>query len=524
MDSQYGRFPDVVEFVKEGGITLRRYQEMVARAVVDAVLKGGGRSLAVMFPRQSGKNEVQAQIETYLLAVLRDTDAELVKVSPTWRPQALNAMRRLERVLSRHPQTKKDWVKESGMIYRVGRARITFLSGSPVASIVGATASTLLEVDEAQNVTIEKFDRDIAPMAASTNATRVFWGTAWTTRTLLARELREAREREREAAGQTVGAVGTRRAGWQGMGRLAFVLRAEDVAAEVPEYGQFVAGQVARLGRDHPLVRTQYFSEEVDGEAGMFPPWRLALMQGSHAAQAGPTPGKIYAMLLDVAGEDEAVAGAAVAAAGAVGEGELANPKRDATALTVVEVDLSTRADLLIGAPTYRVVSRRLWVGTNHMLVISELRALAEHWRAKRVVVDATGVGEGLASMLERGLGERVVKFKFTSASKSLLGWQFLGVVGSGRWKEPSDAGFSALFFQQARLCESRVAPGPSHLIRWGVPDGTRDPQTNELVHDDLLISAALCAALEEEAWVTPVSGPALIVRAKDPLEEMRGF
>ena len=107
-------------------------------------------------------------------------------------------MRRLERVLKRNPLTFKEWRKEAGYIYRIGTARIFFLSGAPDSNIVGATASLLLEVDEAQDLEAEKYDKDIAPMAASTNATRVFWGTAWTSQTLLARELRSAREAERE--------------------------------------------------------------------------------------------------------------------------------------------------------------------------------------------------------------------------------------------------------------------------------------------------------------------------------------
>ena len=102
----------------------------------------------------------------------------MVKISPTWKPQSQNAMRRLERVLKKGLVTQTLWEKESGYIYRVGRANIYFFSGEAQANIVGATASTLLEVDEAQDVTIEKYDKDIAPMAASTNATRVFWGTA----------------------------------------------------------------------------------------------------------------------------------------------------------------------------------------------------------------------------------------------------------------------------------------------------------------------------------------------------------
>jgi hypothetical protein len=178
-----------------------------------------------MFPRQSGKNELQAQLETYLLCCFYLMDAEMVKVSPTWKPQTLNAMRRLERVLSSNLIAGHLWTKESGYIYRCGKARIYFFSGQPRSNIVGATANILLEVDEAQDVLPAKFDKDIAPMAASTNATRVFWGTAWTSRTLLARELRAARKAQQKDGIQRV-----------------FVLTADDVSSEVPAYGDFVAG------------------------------------------------------------------------------------------------------------------------------------------------------------------------------------------------------------------------------------------------------------------------------------------
>jgi hypothetical protein len=258
-------------FEQGSGLKLRKYQQRVAEAIIRSVDEGKGLSFVVMFPRQSGKNELQAQIETYLLVKYSETDSEIVKVSPTWKPQSLNAMRRLERVLSRNVLAREMWVKESGYIYKLNRARIFFLSGSPETNIVGATASTLLEVDEAQDVLPAKFDKDIGPMAASTNATRVFWGTAWTSRTLLGRELRAAREAQQR----------------DGVMRV-FVMTAEDVAAEVPEYGPFVAEQVARLGRSHTLVRTQYFSEEIDAEGGMFPEARLALMQGEHNARLLP--------------------------------------------------------------------------------------------------------------------------------------------------------------------------------------------------------------------------------------------
>ena len=180
-----------------GGIKLRAYQEEVARAVIDSVLHQRGLTFVVNFPRQSGKNELQAQIEAYLLLCFQQ-DGECVKISPTWKPQSLNAMRRLERALEANALVRLvGWKKEQGYVYRVGSSRLYFLSGAPTAHIVGATASVLLECDEAQDVQIAKWDKEVVPMAASTNATRVFWGTAWTSQTLLARQKQAALEAQK---------------------------------------------------------------------------------------------------------------------------------------------------------------------------------------------------------------------------------------------------------------------------------------------------------------------------------------
>ena len=179
------------------GMKLRSYQAGPAIRILGSVAESQGLSIVVMFPRQSGKNEVQAQIEAYLLMVFSQCYGELVKVSPTWKPQSLNAMRRLERVLARNLVARGIYRKEQGYIYTVGKARLYFLSGQPGANVVGATANVLLQCDEAQDVQVAKWDRDFAPMAASLNTVRVFWGTAWTSRTLLARELAAAEQKRK---------------------------------------------------------------------------------------------------------------------------------------------------------------------------------------------------------------------------------------------------------------------------------------------------------------------------------------
>ncbi len=175
---------DIVLFVRyASGLKLRHYQEEAARAIVNSVVHHKGLNFVVIFPRQSGKNELQAQVQAYLLTLLSGERNEIVQISPTWKPQTENAMRRLEEVLSNNLIVRDRWQKHFGHIYQVGRARVVFLSGSPTTNIVGATASALLSVDEAQDIQIEKFDKEISPMVASTNATTVFWGTAWTSRT-----------------------------------------------------------------------------------------------------------------------------------------------------------------------------------------------------------------------------------------------------------------------------------------------------------------------------------------------------
>lgn len=477
-------------FCEAGGIYLRSYQRQVAQAIVDSAMQGKGLSFVVIFPRQSGKNELQAQVEAYLLSICSGQSTELVKVSPTWKPQSLNAMRRLERVLKRNLISRGRWNKRSGYIYQFGDAMIHFLSGAPTSSIVGATASLLLECDEAQDVSTTKWDKEIAPMASSTNATRVFWGTAWTSHTLLARELRAARQQEQQD--------GIRR---------TWMLTANEVGAEVPAYRSFVEEQVARLGRNNPLVRTQYYSEEIDSEGGMFPPARRMLMCGNHSQKNQPTPGNAYAFTMDVAGQDEAVTDDLT---------QLANPRRDSTVLTIFEVDTSKLNDPLVRKPTYRVVQRLSWQGVKHAHLYGTIVDLTERWSPFKVIVDATGLGAGLANFLADRLGSRLVPFRFSQSSKSNLGWDFITTIESGRYKEyhPFDDEMS----RQLDACQYSILDGPGKVMRWGVPQGSREPGSGELVHDDYLISAALVSLLDHETWGVAESA---IIEQKDILEGM---
>ena len=447
---------------------LRPYQLEAARAITRSIAARRGDQYAVVFSRQAGKDEMLAQL--LMLTLLRNMyhDSSIIVAAPTMRPQALVSRDRLLARLGADP-TLMRCVSTTGTTVRLGKASATFLSAAPTANARGQTASLALIANETQDIDPERWDAVFDPMAASTNATTVFLGTVWSKHTLLARQMRYLRDKERDDGHQRV-----------------FLVPWTTVAREIPAYGERVRARMDQLGERHPFIRTEYFLEELDGEQGLFPPQRIAQMQGHHPRQHRPTPRRRYALLLDVAGEEES-GGAQVAF------GMDTSSRRDSTALTVVEVDTASRPD---GRPLYKVVDRRIWTGVRHTDLHDHLVDLATNvWAASWIVVDATGIGAGLTSFLEsslKGSGTRVVPFTFTSASKSQLGWDFIALIESGRYKEYADDGDTdtALFASQLRATAYTIANGPGNLLRWSVPPAAG--------HDDLVISAALVAALDD--------------------------
>lgn len=452
---------------------LRPYQVSPAEAILRDIDSGGGNQFAVVFSRQAGKDEMLAQMLSYLLTRRSRSGGSVVVAAPTLRPQAEISRDRLRDCLLANPLTRPITQARATTV-QVGRARASFVSAAPTANARGQTADLLLVANEAQDIVPATWDAVFDPMAASTNATTLFMGTVWSHAGLLARQMRYLRELESADGRQRVWLVP-----W------------DIVAESLPAYGERVRARIQQLGADHPFIRTEYFLKELDGEGGLFPPDRVARMQGDHPPLERARPGRRYALLIDVGGEEEHPLQGDPGSSG--------NSRRDSTALTVVELDLESRPD---GLPVYRVVHRQAWVGLPHTTLHERIVGLASTiWKASWIVVDATGIGAGLASFLRATLGRQrsghppieVVPFVFTAASKSRLAWDFLSLIDSGRFREyvppdPPDAA-TAEYRAQLRATTYEVVPGPGNLLRWSVP--ARDG------HDDLVISAALCAELD---------------------------
>ena len=442
--------------------TLRPYQAEAARAITESVLSGRGLTFSVVMARQAGKNELSAQIELFLLLKHARRSVDGIKCAPTFAPQCQLSLRRL---WSRIGQAGLDEIssREGGHAVRLGRARIVFLSAEPGANVVGHTASLMLEVDEAQGIEPDKFDRDFRPMAAPTGATIVYYGTPWDESTLLER-----------AAHQHLGLE--KRDGI----RRHFTADWTTVARYNPAYGRFVEAERDRLGEDHPLFRTQYALRPVPGSGRLFSPTQRAQLQGRHARQHAPSEGETYVAGLDIGGQD-------------FGSGR----DNDRTVLTIARL-VSPQAGATVQEPRLEVVEHVTEAGAAHDVLLARLSdLLGEVWRVSRVTVDATGIGETIAAVLARRLGDDVVQpLRFSAEAKSRLGFGLLAAVNGGRLKcyAADSSPEYATFFREIELARVGYRPGGRMTFHVDAADG----------HDDYLASLALAVEAGRDGLPQP--------------------
>jgi hypothetical protein len=431
---------------------LRSYQREPGRAIVDSVVNGRGLSFTVVMARQAGKNELSAQVELFLLAKNARRSIDGIKCAPTFRPQAQISLRRLWRRIA-EAGLEPLAAREDGHAVRFGQARQLFLSAEPSASVVGHTASLLLEVDEAQDVEREKFDREFRPMAAPANATTVYYGTPWDDTTLLERAVQANLERERRD--------GLRR---------HFQFDWQAVAEHNPDYGRYVEGERERLGESHPLFQTQYALKTVSG-GRLFSAGQRAQLKGSQPRLSAAAEGERYVAGLDVGGQE--------LEPGGDGAGH------DPTVLTVARL-VAAADDAVVGEPRLEIVEHLAVAGERHDELFGRLvDLLGRVWGVRQVVVDATGLGETLARLLAKALGPAVVRpFRFSAESKSRLGYNLLAAVNGGRLKMYAGDG-SAEWTEFWRQVEAaRVAYRAGRTMSFFV-----DPSDG---HDDYLMSVAL--------------------------------
>lgn len=457
---------------------LRPYQEEVLTSVLSSVFYQKGLTFTVEIARQGGKNELSAQIELLLLMFNLTESKNLVKCSPTFKPQTVVSMTRLKEKLNATDLAQL-WTSEMGYIIRLGEARAIFLSADESANVVGNTAHLLLEVDEAQEVAEEKYIKEFKPMGSTTNVTNILYGTTWDDSTLLEKTKQNNLELERK----------------DGIKR-HFHYDWQEIARYNPAYLKYVEGERDRLGENHPLFLTQYRLMPIRGGGGFLSTLQRTQLQGDHARLSNPESGKIYVAGIDLAGEAEADEDFFL---------KSLKPRLDSTVVTVGEMFFESRFKFyqaqpphtLINpestpshfyinqSPTIKIIEHYAWTGVKHTELYPRLIDLLKNvWHCKSVVVDATGIGQPVASFLKNALGSRIIPFVFTAASKTEIGFNLLAAINSGAIKmyaADGSAEYREFWFQMEK---AKSFYRPSRTMNFYV-----DPQDG---HDDYLMGLAL--------------------------------
>ena len=467
------------------GKPLYPYQAEVAEAILTSIIEGQGRIFTVMMARQSGKNQLSAVLEAFLLTHL--TDGTIVKAAPTYSPQITNSRLRLLSLLDTEETRERVWHtqgnitglaprKDVALIRAHAGPRVMFFSAGEESNVVGATADILLEIDEAQDVAPEKFDRDFRPMAATANTTTVLYGTAWSDTTLLAHQ-RAANLEHEQRTGE----------------RQHFEYDWHTLAAINAAYRIFVEQEIARLGQDHLAIQTQYLLKPISGAGYFLNGLQHTLLQGKHTWEELPQEDAIYVAGMDVAGEQRASPTISLMTQPALAGGRT---RRDSTVITIGRVSYNE-----LNLPVVEVVHHEWWTGMPYLDQYAATLALVEQWGIRTLVMDATGLGGCLASLLLARLGEqRVQPYTFSRPSKSHLAYQLLAQINSGRLKLYAPEQAPRTTYEE---CRQQLRKARYRLPEPDILDFYVDPRDG---HDDFLSSLALLT----EAVTTVMSLPAI--------------
>ena len=434
---------------------LRPYQAEIARAIIDSIQRNLGLTFSVEIARQGGKNELSAHLEVLLLTMFMAVGGNIIKCSPTFKPQTIISISRLKERLNDFGFGGM-WFTEAGYMVRLGNARQIFLSAEESSSVVGHTADILLEIDESQDVSKEKYTKEFRPMVSASNATAVHYGTTWDDSTLLEEVKQTNLELEKK----------------DGM-RRHFRYDWQEIAKCNPGYKSFIESERQRLGEDHPLFRTQYALLPIRGGGRFLSGQQIAQLHGYHPRLNSPEEGKVYVAGIDFAGEAELLE-----------DDILTRSGRDATVITIAAVRKADN-DFIGREPNIYIVEHFSWVGKKHTdLYPRMIDILKNVWKCGRVVADATGIGEPVTSFLRKSLGGKVIPFKFTQKSKSDAGFDLLAAINSGRlklYKQDGSEEYREMIFE---LEKAKSVYRPNQTLNFFVDSSDG--------HDDYLMSLAL--------------------------------
>lgn len=369
---------------------LRKIQVEIISRLEKIIARHDGEVATIRSSRQTGKNETSAVMHRRHL--LRHRYSEInsiwVRTAPTYKPQIVNSKKRLRELLQlsssnyiKYPTFHNaKLMKEEGYIWRVGNASVEFISSGDNANVVGGTANECLDMDEAHKINQAKFDEDFAPMTANTSASTLLWGVAADGTDVIQYYHDKNIEDKRKDLNLHYPA---------------------DLWMEIhAPYRKHVEQRIKALGKDHPIMKTQYWLRPVSSEGKFLQPNHVRnLLSGDHPRLLRPNRGRRYEIVIDIAAANENFE-----------EGVLEGQEQtdtDSSMIWIYEVTDIICANGIF--PIVRIVNMQWMTGVPLEIQEREIEQTIVFWGAQKITIDAIGVGRQIAETMKRKFGENSV-------------------------------------------------------------------------------------------------------------------
>lgn len=395
------------------------YQRLVSDAILSAIsdsIDGETVELPIKLPRQSGKTtSIVDVVEFVLVAALRYFNRPLrIGIFAPEKEQATTDFDRLKLLfaelrplgLTTRSLIENDikfptkWNSKSIRIFTKTGKFLGEVYIFPVSKTSNPESKTLdvIIIEEAQSIDDERLKNAVFPMGASTNAPRIYVGTAGYRVCLFKRQL-EGNPRAIQISMEKVFADRQKMFELTGDRKHLY-------------YKTFVQHEIDHYGMEDPYIRTQYFGEWILG-AGQF------TTQEKFDALV------IKDMLIPNKSEGDRPCYVGIDTAKHV----------DQTVVKVIQdQDKDARKSNLIGSLTLR--------GDNYEDQFDIITDWLKNFNNIHVIaLDATGQGDFMPDKFERHTGYNIIRAKFTPEFKDVLYKVLLQVIENKLTRVPYDNG-----------------------------------------------------------------------------------
>lgn len=237
--------------LSQNEISLFPYQKEISDAILDSVINNKGNEIVIQQARQSGKSEVVADTALFLLLMCPIGLAKPIRIG-IFAPKEGLAQIIFNRIKERFPKNLSwsghtiDYEISNGDTFKLSNGSMArCITASKDAKITGETFDVLI-LDECQDIDRRKIMKDISPMGAFTNATKIYIGTPAFHKSFYWEKVTSMQGKPNY-----------------------FEVHWEEAARYNPKYKKYVDGEKIKIGEDTDEFQSQYCLKWIL-ERGMF--------------------------------------------------------------------------------------------------------------------------------------------------------------------------------------------------------------------------------------------------------------